>query len=189
MGVTGNRETAEKIEFEINLFLKSKLKLSFNTEKTKVINVHKHPVKFLGYKFMVTDREYYQSKIVKTAGGGHRRASFGTVKIYLPTEDIVKRLEEKGLVKNNKGCRYGPWVNYTDYEIIMKYKYILNGYLNYYRLSDDLYRFNRIGYLIKFSAAHTLATKHRMTLRQTFKKYGVDLGIKEGENRVSLSYK
>lgn len=59
----------------------------------------------------------------------------------------------------------------------MRYKAILLGLYRFYSLAHDIYRFNRIHYILRFSAAHTLAAKHRMTVPAVFKKYGSHLVV------------
>jgi len=71
----------------------------------------------------------------------------------------------------------------------MRYKYMINGYLNYYHLADDLSRINYIMYIITYSAAHTLASKTRNSLAKIFRKYGKTLTIDlDNGKKVSLAY-
>lgn len=62
------------------------------------------------------------------------------------------------------------------------------GYLNYYALADNLDRIEYIGYLLKYSAAHTIACKHKTSLRKVFTKYGNNLTVKVNEKTTSFSY-
>jgi len=102
----------------------------------------------------------------------------------------MNSLENKGFVHASQGKRYTPWVNYSDYEIIVKYKAIMLGLLNFYSLANDLYRFNAIGYLLTYSAAHTLANKHSTSIAKVFRKFGPNLQVKadtpQGPKYISL---
>jgi len=90
----------------------NQLKLSLSEDKTKITNINKQSAIFLGIRIKSTDRKYYESKVstaTKKDGGKYtKRAPHGKVKIYLPLDKIVRKLEEKGFVKNTRGTRYGP---------------------------------------------------------------------------------
>lgn len=188
VGIIGPLSFAEEIKSKIEHFLKNELLLELNPDKTTILNLNQDCCKFLGYKIKTTTRKYYESRIIKTKNST-RRAPFGRIKFYLPTEDIVKRLEEKGFVKDNKGVYYGPWINLHDKEIIIAYRNVLAGIYRYYSLADDLSRFNRIEYLIQFSAAHTIAAKHRTSIAKVFLKYGRKLKIPIDKSFIDLDFR
>jgi len=189
VGVLGPKTVAEEIKAKIAEFLKKELLIELNEDKTKVTHVQKDCVKFLGYKILVTDKEFYESK--KTVINGIlRRCNHGRVKLYIPTEDLVKRLRNKGFVRQDvyKGKYYGPWVNHTEQEIIIKYRAIIMGYMNYYILADDYYNIKDITYLLKYSAAHTLAAKYKSSLAKIIQQYGKNLAVEMKGKVLDLNY-
>jgi len=106
-----------KIKQEIRDFLKDKLRLELSEEKTKITNINKDSVIFLGMRIKGTDRKYYESKneskistVVRKKDGKKytKRAPHGKLKLYIPLDRIIKKLEEKRFVKNHRGVRYGP---------------------------------------------------------------------------------
>jgi hypothetical protein len=65
---------------------------------------------------------------------------------------------------------------------------VLVGYYNYYRIANDLSRFNRIEYYLKYSAAHTLAAKYKLSIAKVFEKYGNNLTAKTTSDKtISLT--
>lgn len=188
IGIIGPKKIAEEIKEKVRKFLKEELLIELNTEKTKITNVRQNLVKYLGYKIKVTDKEYYQSKLHKR-GKVLQRAANGRVKLYIPTEDIVERLREKGFVRLTafKGKYYGPWVPRTDTEIVINYRAIIIGYMNYYILADDYTNIKDIVYLLKYSAAHTLAAKYKTSIAKIFTKYGKAIKVVYGNTKKTIS--
>jgi hypothetical protein len=101
-----------------------------------------------------------------------QRGPYGRIKLYVPVKNLIEKLTTLGFIKNNKGKYFGPWINLSDYEIVMKYKSILMGYRNYYYLADREWDIDIIKYYLTYSVLHTLAAKHRISLAKAFKKYG-----------------
>lgn len=61
---------------------------------------------------------------------------------------------------------------------------VLLGITNYYSFALNFADLNRIQYILKFSAAKTLATKHRSTVNKVFAKYGNGLTVKRSAGKV-----
>jgi len=70
----------------------------------------------------------------------------------------------------------------------MRYKYIIMGFYNYYHIVDREWDIDTIKYLLTYSALHTLAAKHRMSLTKTMKKYGKKVSVTENNKTIDLDY-
>ena len=102
VGVTGKKETAQKIKFKISEFLKDKLKLELNEDKTKITHMTRSKAYFLGYEIKCTDRKYARSqRSVYTRNGKTFKSipSHGRIKLYVPIKKLVDKLEKKGFAK------------------------------------------------------------------------------------------
>ena len=58
------------------------------------------------------------------------------------------------------------------------YSAVWRGLVNYYRFADNIASMNRLQYILKYSAAKTLALKHRSSLRKVFLRHGNSLHVK-----------
>lgn len=107
MGVIGPRSTAVSVKEKIAKFLKDDLKVELNEEKTKITKISDETFNFLGYKIKAISRKNYRSLRVK-GKYAKTRAALGGIRLYIPTEKIVERLEQKNLAKEGRGIKYGP---------------------------------------------------------------------------------
>ena len=159
VGVVGRKAFAEGIQTAINLFLLTKLKLDFSTEKSHILYFHSHKVDFLGFCIQIS-KYSPKSKL------------YGELKVNIPTEKLVKRLAEENFCTNlGRGIRKKGWIRYSDKVITLKYNRVLQGLRNYYWSADNYdSSFKRIEHIIYFSWAHTLAGKHRTRISKQLKR-------------------
>jgi hypothetical protein len=190
IGVRGNHEKAEEIKLDVRDFLKKNLDIELNLEKTKVTNINKEAILFLGYLIKAASKKYYESKTHKREGIP-QRAAYGTIKLYTPITNVIDKLRAKLFVHKtcDQGIYFGPWVNLSDYEIVIRYRSTLMGLINYYVLSDEKKAARTIKYLLTYSALHTLAAKYKTSLAKTVGKYGKKVTVKLGTKTIDLDYK
>jgi hypothetical protein len=91
-------------------------------------------------------------------------------------------MENNGFIRkvgnSYRGASKRPWTILKEPEIIERYNYIIRGYIDYYTpVSDYPTGIQYLYYLLKYSCAHTLAQKRRMSLRAIFRKFGKDIKI------------
>lgn len=184
IGVIGNKARAEEIKEKVSIFLKEKLKIELNMEKTKITNIRQDSINFLSYTLTATDKKYYSSKLITNYMKREQRAAHGKIKLYIPLYELMLKLEKKKFVKEEKGVYYGPWINLDVYEIIKRYNYILRGLYNYYILANNINRISYIAYLLIYSAAHTIAAKNKTSIYKVMEKYGKKLQIKHTTNKT-----
>lgn len=185
IGVWGTKEQAREIKEDIKNFL-SKLGLTLSTEKTLITNTRSDRAKFLGV---------YIKRIASATGSLIAPNAASNLWMTVPIELLLKRLKERGFWKTGtKG--YHPlgittFIPLPIKEMIIRYRSILSGFLNYYSFSDNRYTLRRIYYILKRSLQKTICRKLNIGIRECLKEYGrnVTLSIKKrnGEN-VKLNF-
>lgn len=79
-------------------------------------------------------------------------------------------------------------------EIILRFNNVLKYLIEYYKIvNNSRKQLNEAVYIIKYSLIHTLASKHRMSLKQVIKKYTVykvhqKLGVKLDNGKMITFY-
>lgn len=185
-----SKERIEEIKTMIAEFLGKELALTLSEKKTKITNVKKDKVKFLGFTLSYFAKNLKMSTIKKesnitkfgwtslrkTPTIQHKRRTTGNqLLIGIDQDRLESRLDSKRFInkKKIKGTRKAEWTVLGDYEIIMRYNYVIRGLVTYYSRSiRDFSILNKYIYLLNYSCAHTLANKHRSSLRKIFIKYG-----------------
>lgn len=187
IGVWGSKKDATKIREKIVIFLKEKLDLELSIEKIKITHASKEKVQFLGYEiYSPKPKESFFAK-----GNVKKRASHVSTFIDAPYNKLKKQLiDEKILVEKNGKWLINAvthWINYNHAEILYRYNWIINGYLNYYSHVNNLNVFHKlIGFVLRHSCAITLGRKLKLRSRkEVFKKFGKNL--EEPTTKLKLS--
>jgi hypothetical protein len=96
------------------------------------------------------------------------------IQIYAPTDIVKKRLKDRGIVsKKGKPLALNPITKETDKTILRWYASLAWSLLTYYSCADNFYKIKSIvNYHVRWSMYHTLAKKHKMSLRKLFSTYG-----------------
>ena len=193
IGVSGNRKLAYEIKENVSNFMKNYLAQNIHPLKTKVTNLRKGNVHFLGYEiFLPKNRPIssYKGKGVKTIRRGQPRLRFD-----VPVAKLTKRYAERGYLKQKpKGVRPISRSSYTvleDHVIVSHYRSLWLGIFNYYSGCTKRGRLQYIHYLLHMSCAMTLGHRHRMSCSKIFKKHGKTLTVKieSTGKKVSFPYK
>jgi hypothetical protein len=103
------------------------------------------------------------------------------IQIYAPTDIIKQRLKERGIVsKKGKSLAFNPILKESYKTIIAWYTSLARGLLTYYSCADNFYKIKSIvNYQVRWSIYHTLAKKHKMSLRELFNNYGQEFEQKD----------
>jgi group II intron reverse transcriptase/maturase len=193
IGLSGDRKLAEKMKGQISNFMKNYLVQNIHPLKTKITNLRKGNVHFLGYEiFLPKNRPIssYKGKGVKTIRRGSPQLRFD-----LPVAKVTKRYSDRGYFKQlPKGVRPVSKASYTvleDHVIVSHYRSLWLGLFNYYSGCTNRGRLQYIHYLLHMSCAMTLGHKHRMSCSKIFQKHGKTLRvkIKNTGKMVSFPYK
>jgi len=164
MGLIAPKASAVDLKQKIKEFLKSELCLRLSDEKTKITHAADDDVAFLGYtihKGAVKHSKFQNNPFDPT------------LRIYMNTEGILKKLRENGMCKGN-GYPIGitRLLRESPEEIIKYGNQVLRGLLTQQRGCANFYKGSRIQYIVQFSIAKTLARKFDISLKKVFARYG-----------------
>jgi len=187
LGIWGSKKDAIKIREKIETFLKEKLDLELSIEKTKITHASKEKVQFLGYDiYSPTPKELFFAK-----SNVKKRASHMSIYIDAPYNKLKEQfIDENILVEKNGKWLINAvthWLNYNHAEILYRYNWMINGYLNYYSHVNNFDIFHKlIGFVLRHSCAITLGRKLKLRSRKkVFKKFGKNL--EEPTTKLKLS--
>lgn len=187
LGIWGSKKDAIKLREEIEIFLRENLDLELSIERTKITHASKEKVQFLGYDiYSSTPKGSFFAK-----GHVKKRASHASIYIDAPYNTLKEQLIDENILveKNGKWLinAVTHWINYNHAEILYRYNWMINCYLNYYSHVNNLNIFHKlIGFVLRHSCAITLGRKLKLGSRKkVFKKFGKNL--EEPMTRLKLS--
>jgi group II intron reverse transcriptase/maturase len=163
LGFTGPKAEAEEIKQRLRQFLRDELRLELSEEKTLITHARTGAARFLGYEITVQQND-------KAITNG-QRSSNATVKLRVPTAVIKAKCAS--YTQRGQPARRTRLMNRDDYTIVSIYGAEYRGVVQYYLLASDVYRLNRLNWVMETSLLKTLAGKHRSTVSKTAAKYKV----------------
>ena len=103
------------------------------------------------------------------------------IEVYAPTDSIKQRLKTTGIIsKKGKPMAFSSITQESDEVVVSWYASLSRSILSYYSCADNFYKVKSIvNYQIRWSIYHTLAKKHKISLRKLFSKYGQEFELKE----------
>jgi group II intron reverse transcriptase/maturase len=184
IGLAGSKGIAQVLKDEIELFLADRLKLTLSREKTHIRHAKTEEAVFLGTRIRVGSKTprvlTYARKLADSEEHYFvtKRTTMGRVIMFAPVDKIVSRLHQKGFCDvNGLPISKPSFAVLDELKIIEEYNAVLLGYLNYYSFVANRHALRRIAYILQFSAAKTLANKHRTSMRKIFRKHGGHLFV------------
>jgi group II intron reverse transcriptase/maturase len=149
LGFTGPKAEAEQIKQRLAAFLHEDLKLELSEEKTLVTHARTSAARFLGYE-------------VNVQHANHRRSVNGTVGLRVP-KDVIKA-KCAPYTKLGKPEVRTRLVNEDGHTIVATFGSEYRGLVNYYLLAGDVWRLNRVRWVMETSLLKTLACKHHSSV-------------------------
>jgi hypothetical protein len=149
LGFTGPKAEAEQIKAKLAAFLRDDLKLEMSQEKTLITHARTGAARFLGYQITVQHANC-------------RRTVNGVVGLRVP-KDVIKAKCAPHLKLGKPEART-RLVNEDDHTIVETYGAEYRGLVNYYLLAGDVWRLNRVHWVMQTSLLKTLACKHDSTV-------------------------
>ena len=146
LGFTGPKAEAEEIKKRLATFLREELKLELSHEKTLITHARTGAARFLSYEITVQHADH------KVASKG--RSINGIVGLRVPREVIKAKCSP--FLKLGKPERRNQMVNEDDHTIVRTYGAQYRGTVEYYLLAGDVYRWNRLEWVMKTSMLKTL---------------------------------
>nr|YP_009476638.1 hypothetical protein StoMt_p002 [Storeatula sp. CCMP1868]AVM81131.1 hypothetical protein StoMt_p002 [Storeatula sp. CCMP1868] len=179
----GNERICEKIAHELKEWLKEKLEIKIHETKTKIINLKKSPLKFLGFSMMISnDNRKLKNKSNITSS---KTINVG-LKVGIDDEKIMKTLKEKGFIDENEKIRHVPrLIQYKPWEIVEQFASIIRGIFNYYYHAINVkLRLNKYHYILRFSCYKTIASRYKSTIRDVIIKHGINVIIEDPKKKI-----
>jgi group II intron reverse transcriptase/maturase len=179
VGVTGPRALAERIKELLTAFLKRRLKLELNGDKTLISRIKNQAVKFLGYKikrgpdYAMTHVRHYD-KVTRRI----RRLREGGLILLVDMDKVIAGLEYKGFCKKKTPTPNFRYLHQTQSYTVAAANSIIRGLAHYYKLSEGRRSsMNHISYIVRYSVAKMFAAKYKLgSVAKVFAKAGKDLG-------------
>nr|AYQ94207.1 hypothetical protein [Borodinellopsis texensis] len=182
-----------EIKQDIADFLQDELKATLSEEKTLITNIKRKRAKFLGFSLSyyatntkvlrITNiskekhrfkKNFWEIKANTHKKESHTRRTTGNQLVIGIDQDRVESrlITKKILLKDGiTPCRKPELTVLSDSEIVMRYNYIIRGFVNYYGpVINNFSILNKYIYIFYYSCAHTLANKHNTSLKKLFKK-------------------
>ena len=173
LGFTGPKAEAEEIKIRLATFLREELNLELSQEKTLITHARTGAARFLGYEITVQHADH---KIT-----GAARSINGTVGLRVPRDVITAK--SAPYLKFGKPERRNQMVNEDDHTIVRTYGAQYRGLVEYYLLAGDVYRLNRLEWVMKTSMLKTLACKHDSTVTKMADRYKTTISTPSGPRR------
>jgi len=161
LGFAGPKREAEQIKEKIRAFLRDELKLELSESKTLIAHAASQAARFLGYEIRT---QHCDTKI--TAG---RRSVNGAIGLFVPKTVIRERC--KAYMGKGVPAQRGPLLFDDDFTIVAKYGAEYRGFVQYYQLAQDVFRLERLRWVMETSMLKTLAGKHKSTVTKMARKY------------------
>ncbi|PZS26476.1 MAG: maturase [Pseudonocardiales bacterium] len=173
LGFTGPKAEAEAIKIRLATFLREELKLELSQEKTLITHARTGAARFLSYEITVQHADH------KVASKG--RSINGIVGLRVP-RDVIKA-KCSPFLKLGKPERRNQMVNEGDHTIVRTYGAEYRGLVEYYLPAGDVYRLNRLEWVMKTSMLKTLACKHNSTVTKMADRYKTTITTPYGPRR------
>lgn len=185
--IHGSKQDAFKIKHYLAQFLKNKLKLELNMNKTLITHIRTEKVNFLGYEITKAKND---SKMTVNSNGIRRRSINGTIQFLIPRKTISEKI--KKFTKNGKPAYMAERLNVSVRNLIGMYNAEIRGLYNYYKLAMNVGKritiFRHYHYM---SLVKTLAKKYKISDKKVFKKYTIPVKRKRGagtRNIIGIQY-
>jgi len=161
LGLAGTKAEAKEIRQRLAQFLRDDLKLELSESKTLITHGRTSAARFLGYEITV---QHSDSKVTRG-----RRAANGVVGLRVPLDVIKTKCAP--YLKRGKPAHRSPLTNAHDHTIVSTYGAEYRGIVGYYLLAGDVWRLDRLHWVMETSMLKTLARKHDSSVTKMARKY------------------
>jgi hypothetical protein len=169
LGFTGPRAEAEEIKERLTRFLREDLKLELSQDKTLITHARTRAARFLGYDIVTQ----HSTRITRG-----RRSVNGGIALRVP-KDVIKA-KTAPYLKRGKPAHQGAWIKEDDHTIVATYGSIYRGIVQYYLLAGNVFKLNRLQWVMETSMLRTLAAKHNSSVSKMAKKHKAKIETPEG---------
>ena len=165
LGFIGPKAEAVMVKDAIGEYLHT-LHLELNEDKTYLTHAASAKARFLGYHISIrTDN----SRITRDSIGRKTRALNGMVCLEAP-RDVIGKWTRK-FTQRGRPIHRPYLLNFSDFEIVATYGTQLRGIIQYYLMAQNLHEFRRVRWACLESLRKTLATRHKLGVKVSFRRY------------------
>ena len=157
LGFAGPKAEAEEIKRRLAQFLRDELKLELSDTKTLITHARTSAARFLGYE--ITVQHANQT----------RPSANGKIWLRVPREAVNAKCTR--YMQRGRPERRTELMNEEAHAIISRYGSEYRGIVQYYLLAGDLWRLDRLHWVMKTSLLKTLAGKHDSTVSKMARRY------------------
>ena len=198
--VWGTKNDCLEIKKRVKIFLKSELDLDLSDDKSKITFLKKEKANFLGFQIWQSPSKIPSQKSDVNPYGKLDRVKMNSkfrgatmqiprIRITFSMNNVLRKLVDKGLVRYKAGeffpTSYKPALQYELANIVAYLKAVFLGLANYYGFAHNWYDAKTLyNYFGLFCTAMTIAHKTKSKVPKVFKKYGSELAIKDGNNKI-----
>lgn len=179
LGVWGPHSMAKNIKHLIGEWL-VKLKLELSYEKTKITNTRTKRAKFLG-TYITRVASTHDIRKTQNQQGRSRRIPGGIIWMTAPITEIINKLESKGFLKKRdnfwKFLRIPQFTVLPTRDIVLRFRSVYRGLLNYYSFADNKKQFLKIKWILGESLMKTLMSKLDKSKKEIINKFGRKLTV------------
>lgn len=174
VGIRGSYLDAREILSKISEFCQKDLKLKVSDTKTKITNLNKEKVVFLGVNIFRSKHTKYYRRKRSSVSSSYKQGQNLQLQFHVSLDRIRSRLAQANIYKTNqKAHPKFIWLSLEHSQIVTLYNGVLRGFLNYYSFVGNYSRLvSLLRYVIYGSATALLATKYNLTMAKVIKKFG-----------------
>lgn len=170
-------ETAIDIKNELSTWLKNYLELELDSDKTKITDLNREKVKFLGFTFF---NHIQKRTTFKKKKGVHKGKTNKRIFIGIDHVRVKDRFKSLNIINDKHLTRYvGLYCSLKPWQIVQKFRQKFEGIGNYYyphlTYPSDLAIYY---YFLRYSCIKTLAHRMNKSVSQIQKIYGNKLKMK-----------
>ena len=173
LGFAGPKAEAEEIKRQLAQFLRDDLKLELSEQKTLITHGRTDAARFLGYEIAV----HHANHVIV----GGRRAVNGAIRLRVP-KDMIKAKCAR-YMQRGKPERRPELMNEEDHAIISCYGAEYRGIAQYYPLAGDVFRLDRLHWVMETSLLKTLAGKYDSSVMKMARKYRATIDTPHGPRK------
>lgn len=181
----GSKDVAAWLKEKIAHFLKEKLSLTLSEHKTLITNIRESSARFLGFELKIskagalTTKPNKNKKLTFKRQTTHRKSGL-LVYCKPDRQRLLDRFHMKGFCSEEGTPLTLPWLSTLEpYAIVERYNSVIRGLANYYLpIIRNKATIHRWIYILRFSCLKTLAQKYKCSIKQIFKRFGINLHLR-----------
>jgi len=171
IGIRGSFADTKRVLEKVKIFLKNVMCLDINDSKTKITNLNKDKVVFLGTNVFRSKHVKYSAK----SSSSKQRLNL-QLQLHVSTDKIRSKLADISMLAGNTPMPKFLWLSLNHDQIIYLYNSVMRGFFNYYSFVDNYSQFvSWFKWVIYTSAAKLLARKFDLSVTKAFRKFGPNL--------------